>query len=46
MIPIYLKNEFEKINSKKLYSKKVRNFREKAFSALLEKGLPNKKLEE
>ena len=46
MIPIYLKNEFEKINSRKLYSKEVRNFREKAFSELLEKGLPNKKSEE
>ena len=46
MIPIYLKNEFEKINSKELYSKKVRNFREKAFSELLEKGLPNKRSEE
>ena len=46
MIPLYLQTEFEKLNSLKLYSKKDRHLRKKAFSEFLEKGLPSNKSEE
>ena len=46
MIPDYLQNEFEKIISKESFSKKNHPIRKKAFDAFLEKGLPNKKLED